>query len=280
MVVVTRPEPARSLAALQPPAQQPRAVPDFLHLCREAGSGRLAGLALLGAILVVLLNVRLAPGAAAPAPVPAPARTDRWVEIDNPSPLFVLDSAAFGKLPRLYEARRAEHGGGRRDMLTFGRFDGSGDSYLFLSLAKAGAATPPAPFFVALARPAAEAALALTRSGEPTPLATRFGAFEIADVTLARQAIQASCLGFRFDAEASRFHIAGLACGGARRPLERARLACSLDGLSLVSADADSNLGLFFQSAKPRRDRLCGDDRPERHAARKKGDLAITRAGP
>jgi hypothetical protein len=248
-------EPARSFAAAQRAASLPRAR-DLPRLRRKAGWGRIAGLALLGAVLALLADLGFERQAALPLPdAPAPDAASRWVEIESPAPLFALDAPEFAKAPALYQARRQMPGGTRQDMLTFGHFDG-GAAYLYLSLTRPGAETgPPAPFFVAMARHAAEAGLAVTRSDQPAPLATRFGAFETADVALERAAAQASCLGFRFEGKG--LHIAGLACG-AGRPPERNALACSLDRLGLVPASADADLGRFFKTAAARHDQACG----------------------
>ena len=243
---------------------------------RQPGCGRSLGLALLGVALAFLVVALFEAGAAAPAPsAPAPTLPRQWVDIVRPSPFFALDSPEFGKEPSLYEARRHARGGGRRDILTFGRFDGGATPYLHLSLYRIGSETASsATFFVELARRAAEAALAVTRSDQPAPLATRFGDFEVADVVLARGPAQAACLGFRFHAEKPGFRVAGFACGGAGKPLARTVLACALDRLDLVSAGADRDLGQFFATARLERDRSCGGGLTP---ARRRAGLAAAR---
>jgi hypothetical protein len=260
MAVATLPQPYRPAGAAPRPDGLARTFRAVARLLRQPGCGRNLGLALLGVALAFLVVALFEAGAAAPAPrAPAPTRPRQWVDIVRPSPVFALESPEFGKEPSLYAARRHASGGGRQDILTFGRFDGGATPYLHLSLYRIGSGTASsATFFVELARRAAEAGLAVTRSDQPAPLATRFGDFEVVDVVLARGPAQAACLGFRFHAENPGFRVVGFACGGAGKPLEKTVLACALDRLDLVSAAADRNLGQFFAAARPERDRSCG----------------------
>jgi hypothetical protein len=108
------------------------------------------------------------------------------------------------------------------------------------------------PFFVDMARRAAPAGLAVARMGQPTPLPTRFGTFEVGDFTLAGHAGAAGpstrCLGFRLQ-EGKILQIGGFACGAPGQPVSRQRLACTLDGIDLISAGDDTELRGFFTGA-------------------------------
>jgi hypothetical protein len=76
-------------------------------------------------------------------------------------------------------------------------------------------APPDQPFFVDLARRAAETGRAITRAVRPSAIVTRFGAFEVAGLDLARGGTPATeCLGFRFANAVPDLRITGFACGG------------------------------------------------------------------
>lgn len=280
MAVVTLPEPYRYAGAMQWPGGMPRPF-------------RALVLALVCTALALLVVALRNGGTVAPqAPTPAAAVPHSWVDVAGPVASFALDSPIFGKVPLLYTAQRQVPGGGRRDRLAFGQFDGGATPYLQISLYRIGSDTPPAAsFFVELARRAAETALAVTRSDQPAPLATRFGDFEVADIALARGAVQSSCLGFRFHDEKPGFQVAGFACGAAGKPIERAALACTLDRLRFVAAGADHDLGLFFAADDPARRWACGDGHilmhsatagrggSEKHGMREKDSASIQRTG-
>jgi hypothetical protein len=175
-----------------------------------------------------------------------------WVEIVKPLRLFALAAPDWGRGPTSYTAQRHRDGGGRRDNLTFGTF-GTDQPWLHLTLYRLGAdVAVVAPFFVDMARRAAPAGLAVARMGQPAPLPTRFGTFEVADFTLAGQAGAAGsstqCLGFRLRG-GKILQIGGFACGAPGQPVSRQRLACTLDRIDLISAGDDTELRGFFTGA-------------------------------
>jgi hypothetical protein len=142
------------------------------------------------------------------------------------------------------------NGPGRQDALTFGDGPGAGD-WLRLSVQQAGPLDPaPGSFYLDLARAAARAGVAVTRAALPGLLATRFGAFEAAEVELARGEASHACLGFRLLAGTPDLRITGLACGR-EGPPDRAALACTLDGLHLLTPGVDAGLARFFAAARP-----------------------------
>lgn len=259
MAVVTLPEFYRPAGAVQWPDGLARSFRAVAPLLQKPSFRCAVWLALLGAALGGLAGTRSEVGAPEPpASAPAPTQPLQWIDIVRPSPLFTLASPDFSQAPSAYAARADVEGGGRRDILTFGTFDGGATPYLHLSLYRNGSeAAPSATFFVDLARRAGEVELAVTRSGQPASLSTRFGDFEVADVVLAHGTAQTACLGFRFHRESPDFDVAGFACGGAGEPFSRTRLACTLDRLDLVSADADQGLGQFFTAARSDHKNAC-----------------------
>lgn len=175
-----------------------------------------------------------------------------WIDIPKPFRLFALNSPEWGREPTSYTAQRHRDGGGRRDHLTFGAF-GADRPWLHLTLYRTGMEDSGlAPFFVDMARRAAPAGLAVARMGQPKVLLTRFGAFDVADFTLAApggaSGPSTRCVGFRL-ADAKLLQIGGFACGRPGTQIDRSRLACTLEQIDLVSAGDDKELRAFFTGA-------------------------------
>lgn len=216
---------------------------------------------IVGAVFLLALGILILAAANAPdvnhrpasaAAVAAPA----WVDIVRPIHIFDLTAPELAKSPLHYVARRAEVGGGRQDILSFGTQANS--PYLRLLLYRVGSESAPAPpLYVDLVRNAADADLAIVRSRPPEQLATRFGPFEVADITLATKTGQTSpCLGFRGLPLAGKFRILGFACGGMQL-LSRPALACLIERLDLDEAGDDHDLASFFAGSELKRDPAC-----------------------
>ncbi len=217
---------------------------------REAGRRRarwlvrslpgLAGCGLAGLLIAGLLEPR------AVEPVAPP---DDPVWVDAGAPLYGLSAAGFSRATRA-EAMMRRNGPGRQDALTFGQGPGAGD-WLRLSVQQAGPLDPaPGSFYLDLTRAAGRAGVAVTRAALPGLLATRLGAFEAAEVELARGEASHACLGFRLLAGSPDLRIMGLACGRDGLP-DRAALACTLDGLHLVAPGAEGAIARFFGPSTP-----------------------------
>jgi hypothetical protein len=198
-------------------------------------------------------------------PPPAPARDaasastlPAWVNISQPLELFSLDAPELARTALLYEAYRHRTGGGRQDILTFGKLSGE-EPFVRLMLYRVGAeGAPQAPLFVELVRSAAAGGLSIVRSLAPEDIATRFGDFETSDVDLVAAAgTPTPCLGFRGVTLNGNFRITGFACGVQAKPLSRPALACLLDRLDLNSAGDDGALANFFAATELRRDPDC-----------------------
>ena len=87
------------------------------------------------------------------------------------------------------------------------------------------------------------------RPGLGTRLDTRFGAFEVAGVSVEGDGRTAACLAFRLadPAAAPVLAVTGLACGTVEHPVDPTTLACTIDRFDLVSAGDDEPL----KGAKP-----------------------------
>ncbi len=233
---------------IAPPAAPP--------IRRRGGRGRW----LVGALAALGLGLAVAsiggPGpATAVAPPPAPI-VSGWVDVVRPIALYGLESPDFARLETAHEARRHAPGGGRRDLLAWGRLGHT--SYLRLAFYRLGEEEAGEPsLFLEAARRAAEIGYAVAGLGKPDALATRFGAFEVADLRLERGEASFACLAFLLRETNAVLRVSGLSCGGPDAPLDRAALACQLDRIDLVSAGEDQALRAVFVAAERKRDMRC-----------------------
>jgi hypothetical protein len=230
----------------------PHAGTDAAHLSRDD-----LGRVLIACSVALVLSVALIfslltlPEAPPNGPVAAPRVVKpAWVEIQKPFRLFALNAPDWGRDP-VYTAERHRDGGGRRDHLTLGSFGTR--TWLQVTLYRPGGEeADPTPFFADMARRAAPAALAVARMGQPKSLPTRLGSFDVADFTLSGTGSapgqSTACLGFR-SADRRTLEIGGFACGTPGNPIDRDRLACTLDRIDLVSAGDDTELRAFFTGA-------------------------------
>lgn len=182
-----------------------------------------------------------------PVAAPLPA----WIEIPRPQEIFRLEAPELAGEAKFYDARRHRTGGGRQDILEFGGSNGNAPMLHLVIYRPGKEPAPDQPFFVDLARRAAETGRAITRAAQPTPMATRFGAFEVAGLSLARNGAPATeCLGFRFANAAPDLRITGFACGGGPALvsplLSKSALACLIGGIGLAPTAEDTGLVRFF----------------------------------
>lgn len=193
---------------------------------------------------------------------PIAPRLAAWIDIPRPREIFLLEAPEFAGAAKVYEARRHRTGGGRQDVLEFGGLDGDAPMLRLVFYRPGKEALPDPPFFVDLARRAAETGHAIARAAQPAALATRFGAFEVADVSLARNGSPArGCLGFRFNTAETDLRIAGFACGGGKAPLpsfpSKPALACLIGRIDLAPTSEDGGLVWFFAAHETVRDPNC-----------------------
>jgi hypothetical protein len=178
---------------------------------------------------------------AVPAPLPA------WVEIPLPEDVFRLETPEFAG--GAYSARQHRTGGGRQDIFEFSGATEK-ESLLSLLIYQPGSeAVPGWSFFVELARRAAESGRGIIRAGQQVEMATKFGAFEVARLGLARDGATKDCLGFRFANADPGLRISGFACGGENLDspgITTAALACIIDQIDLAPGAGDKGLVDFF----------------------------------
>jgi hypothetical protein len=214
----------------------------------------------MGLVELAQTGVRMPAVHLRPAPIgqaivtapPAP-----WRLIERAAPSFSVERAELKDLPFGFEARQ-HVSGGREDKLVFGVFE-SEALYVRLALFQGGRDPGAKPgFFMDLARRAGEAGLAVVRSAQPSPLATKFGDIEAAEVVLA-DGLERRCLAFRVQHADSRFSGHGWYCGASSvRSPEPRELACLIDGLKLQGVAEDQALKALFAEAERRRVDGCG----------------------
>lgn len=142
----------------------------------------------------------------------------------------------------------------REETLARGDFSAIEASHLRLTLTRE-AAEPAPSLFVTLARSAAEGmSLSVVRTAARGRIATKFGAVETLEATLAGP-LRRVCTGFA-TVEARPVRIDGWLCAPLGRPPEPRALACTLDALAL-DAPADPATNAVFAEAEHRRDPAC-----------------------
>jgi len=148
-----------------------------------------------------------------------------------------------------YVARSRGAQGGRKDTLTFGEWDANA---LFLQVSVRQTASAPRSLFVDLAMQSAELGAAVLRMNRPETFVGARGPVEWAEANLSGAKGERSCIGFRLSpADGSR--VSGLACGAGDVRLDRAKLECLVDALSLTPAGQDARLGAVLPGVAPRR---------------------------
>lgn len=186
------------------------------------------------------------------AEAPAAAALPVWREISPAPELAVIEAPGLAHYAQRHETWQNRENGARRHILEFSGAEGGSAPALRLVIELPGSEPPPEqPFFVEIARRAAEAGLAVVRAAQPSPLPTRLGTFEAAETGLARgEGDIAACSGFRYINEKPCLRISGFACGELAGPPGRA-LACLIGRLDLAPAAGDADLVWFFASREP-----------------------------
>jgi hypothetical protein len=210
-----------------------------------------------------------------PSGDPATAPPPIWIEIVHPAEIFRLDAPDFAELSRSYKSWQHRTGGGRQDILEFGRADDAVPKFRLVIYRPGNEPVLQQSFFVELARRAAETGRAITRLTQPGAMATKFGDFEVAELGLAHGGGPArECLGFRFAATAPDLRVAGFACGAAPSFMTKARLACLIDRLELAPSPEDEKLIWFFAAHETTGASPCQGPAPIQTAGRAAGEQA------
>ncbi len=241
-------------------------------------------LALCG-LLYLFSDLKEADQTQIPSANPVAAPVPAWIEIVRPPEVFGLEAPEFAGIATHYMARRHRTGGGRQDILEFGGSNEAAPLLNLLIYQPGTEALPESSLYVELARRAAESGRAILRAEQPVEMATRFGAFEVARLGLARDSgAPQECLGFRFANSEPNLRITGFACGGdvalASPFASKAALACLIDGLGLAPATEDKGLIDFFAAHYAIRRPNCPGQRSDPVPLQPSRPLKNGEAGP
>jgi hypothetical protein len=190
-----------------------------------------------------------------PQPFVATAPPPAWQPIGNPVAIYAIDAPALKALPLSLEARR-HVSGAREDALAYGAVESAAEAHARFVVHDGDGPQDPHSFFVDLARSAADAGLAVTRSTQPAALPTKFGTAESAEVVLSATSDR-SCHAFRLASPEAEFHVLGWACGAGGRPVTHRELTCLIDRLALTPAADDAELKALFVRAETQRHAGC-----------------------
>jgi len=191
---------------------------------------------------------------------PSPAPQPRAAAAAEPSVQFDLRAPEFSGLQRAVASSDA--GAVRVDSLTIGQF-GQGGGFARFDLRQAsGDARANPEFALDLAHEAEQAGLKIAKGGQPSPFASRFGAFEVADArvsgkTAAGASLERDCQTLRLAGAKLGVEIAGVVCAGAGQTFDRRALGCLVDQLSFRSDGGAPAVDKFFVLAEPLRGQAC-----------------------
>ncbi|MFY8039473.1 MAG: hypothetical protein ACOVN4_07415 [Bosea sp. (in: a-proteobacteria)] len=185
----------------------------------------------------------------------APRITPEWVQVPRPVASFGLGLADIDGQPARLQARRDTASTAREDQMIAGSF--AGQNPHFVLVLRRSHAAPAGSLFVALTRQAAENGLAIERTAQPVPLASKFGALESADIVLGDGDKARTCLAFRHLADEAAFAFQGWLCAGAGRTVDRQQITCLIDRIHLMAAGDDRPLRAHFSKAELQRQPAC-----------------------
>ncbi len=202
-----------------------------------------------------------------------------WSPVVRPQTIFTLDLAALGFERPTLDVRR--HGGGGREDVFSATGQGEGAPFLRVVAYRYGSEVKPAgTLFVEMARRAAEAGLAVTRTTAPVAVSTRFGLAEASDVTLLEGERRHECLAWRLVRDDLDLRLTGWLCPGAGRRAERRPCPASSTGWisparsPTATCAGPSRRRAATPPARPRR------ARPRRRAARHDPAFRLDRGRP
>jgi hypothetical protein len=176
-----------------------------------------------------------------------------------------IDAPEFEHEKKIVAVGETKDGAPRVDSLTAGQF-ALGGPFLRVDVhPDLDPKTTNPDFFLDMKNHAQAVGLNVAKIGQRATLATRFGAFEAADIRLAQpggegvEASERACLAARMVEPKAPLEIAGIACGAATKPIDRVAFACLLDKLSYSAGGDNRPLNDFFLNAELARGKGCAN---------------------
>ena len=184
----------------------------------------------------------------------------QWIKVDRPYPAFELKMPDLAAGPFDYTILRRPADGARKDILTWGGPAGT-RPYALVEIYRAGSRTEP---FIDAPSEIAARILGLTVTDDVQAageMSSKFGTVPLVDFAVAAAGKERRCLGFARAFEAPPMQIAGWYCNAGAAAVDRAKVACVLDHLTIISAGGDARLDEFFARAEVKRT-FCNQRNP------------------
>lgn len=256
-----------------------RARPKGLRAATGMGVGACVILAAAALLARPPAEPRTLTEGAAVAPSPTPAKIAAKASMgdqttpDAQAATLDIEAPEFEREKKLVSVGEGKEGEERVDSLTVGQF-AMGGPFLRVDIhpeLDPGASNPD--FFLDMTRHARAIGLNVAKIGQRATIASRFGAFETAEIRLAQpggegaEASERACLATRLLDTKVPLEIAGIACGSVTRPIDRVSFACILDKLSYSASSDNRALNDFFLNAELARGKGCNVSRDDMTAS-------------
>ena len=229
------------------------ATRDRAAAIRDMAASTLIAYVAVAIMAAVLVKDLLGPTPAISSVTPTPDKHPAWIEIARPHGAFALEAAILDGLDRHYAVRRHRTGGGRKDILTFGRPEAPG-AYMRLSLYRPGAEglAKPDPLQAA-AELAADSGINADLQVTSGKLQTKFGDLPAVNMRVHVRDGWRNCLAVSGAWTDPRLGIVAWWCSPGPEMVALGEFACLLDRTALMSAGGDDQLAAFFARAELRR---------------------------
>jgi hypothetical protein len=244
-----------------------------------SGSTQLAYLAVV-IMSGILVKELLAPTPAVSSVSPTPDKNPAWIEIARPVGSFALEAAELAGLEHQYNVRRHRTGGGRKDILTFGRPD-AGKIYVRLELYRPGNEGMAEPDTLdATAALAAESGINAEIQESSGKLKTKFGLLPIVNMRVEGSHGWRNCIAVSGAWHDPRLGLVAWWCNEGAEMVNLGEFACVLDRTALMSAGGDERLAEFFARAELLRNYCGGQGSVISATPRLNNDWIYAKRGP
>lgn len=206
----------------------------------------LSALLFVGGIVINAARHWLDLSPAVTAGTPPVVAENGWISVTNPHPAFAIDGPEVAGLAQSYEIRRQPHTGERLDILRLGEFD-KDQPVMAIAVWRRGTHTNPINHNNAIDHAIDAIEDSPQVASATIPLSTKFGALPVRHSYIAPASGQPRrCLTFNWQAADKGTHMHGWWCSANTAKVERARLACALDRIALLSAGGSAEFARTF----------------------------------